>query len=334
MTLLFIGYHSPYFPTITEYIEKAIEKQGVSIHSVDDRRHVIPGPFRSAFPLLDRLDRHMINFRLVQIGRRLKPDIALISGGFRILPDTIRKLKRSGTITALWTTDAPIQFRPILESAKAYDHVFCQGTEAITLLSPLGVDAKWLPMACDPDHHYPVTLSASERRFYATELAFVGSYYPNRAELLERLTDFNLGVWGPGWHQLTAASPLNACIRGAHTPPDVWRRIYSGSQIVLAVHYRDPDNRVPVYQASPRIFEAMACGATVLSDDQRDVFDLFEADRDLIRFSHADELAEKANYYLNDPAACRRIARNGRATVLERHTYAHRIQTLLAMVTS
>lgn len=333
MTFLFIGYHNPHFPTITEYIEKAIEKEGVFMYSEDDRRHLIPGRFRSAFPLLHRMDLCMINSRILRIARRLKPDVVLISGGLRILPDTIRKLKKFGAITVLWTTDPPLRFQPILESAKEYDHVFCQGTEAIELLSQLGIKAKWLPMACDPDQHYPVTLSPSERRLYATDLAFVGSYYPNRAELLETLTDFNLAIWGPGWHQLSPSSPLNAFIRGAHTPPDVWRRIYSGSRIVLAMHYRDPANRIPVYQASPRIFEAMACGAAVLSDDQRDVFNLFEADRDIIRFRNAGDLVEKVNNYLNDPAARGRIAQNGRATVLDRHTYTHRIRKLLTTVT-
>ena len=119
--------------------------------------------------------------------------------------------------------------------------------------------------------------------------------------------------------------------RGAHTSPGQWRKIYSASRIVLTPHYQDPSGRYPVYQASPRVFEAMACGAFVLCDRQRDVLVLFRDGEHLACFSDGDDLAAKVRYYLEHPGERHAIARRGREEVLSRHTYVHRLRELLAV---
>jgi len=219
--------------------------------------------------------------------------------------------------------------------AAYYDHIFCQGTEAIELLEQAGIKgAHWLPMACDPKYHRPVTVPESERIRYAHDLAFVGSYYPNRATLLETIAHLDLAIWGPGWDLLDPTSPLQRCIQGLHTVPSEWLKIYSYAKIILAPHYQDPQNRFPTYQASPRIFEALACGAFVLSDNQRDVFALFNDGEHLTQFSSPGELIEKVNYYLNHPEERRAIAEKGRKEVLKKHTYTNRIGELLSVILS
>jgi len=149
-------------------------------------------------------------------------------------------------------------------------------------------------MACDPLYHHPVTVPDPERTRYAHDIAFVGSYYPNRADLFATIAHLDLAIWGPGWNIPKRSSPLKRCIQGLHTLPSEWLKIYSSAHIVLASHYQDPERRFPVYQASPRIFEALACGAFVLSDDQRDVFSLFNDGEHLARFSNTGELVEKS----------------------------------------
>ena len=163
------------------------------------------------------------------------------------------------------------------------------------------------------------------------DVVFVGSHYPVREQLFAGLAGSDFAFWGPGWEKLPKASPLRMHWQGAHTAPPVWIKIYGASRIVLAVHYRDPAGRFPVYQASPRVFEAMACGAFVLSDRQRDVLGLFREGEHLACFDDAAELAEKVRYYLDNPDERERIARQGMEAVLRDHTYANRLETLLAV---
>jgi spore maturation protein CgeB len=333
MKILFSGYHNPHFMTITEYMEGAIRALGHDLIVFDDRQHIIPGRMRQRIQWLQQYDLRHINKKIASLALERKPDIAIITGGHRITNQSVQALKNNGICTVLWTIDPPFNFQPIIDIAPLYDHIFCQGTEAVELLNCAGIaGAQWLPVACDQSVHNPVKLSPKEKKHYDNDVVFVGSYYPNRAELLERLVDFGLGIWGPGWEKLDGRSKLRGCIKGAHTPPSEWSKIYSASKIVLATHYRDPEVKFPVYQASPRIFEALACRAFVISDDQRDVFSLFKAEEHLSRFNDADELIEKIRYYLARPLEREEIAYQGRREVLSKHTYVNRIQKLLSIV--
>jgi spore maturation protein CgeB len=333
MKVLFSSYHNPNFMTITEYIERAIKKLGHDLIIFEDRQHIIPGRARRRLKWLHQIDLQHINTKLISLALKTKPDIVIITGGHRIVSKALKTLKANGICLVLWTIDAPLNFQPIIDVAPFYYHIFCQGTEAIELLDRAGIKGThWLSVACDPNEHRPVELSAEEIEHYGNDIVFVGSYYPNRAELFENLSGFDFGIWGPGWKKLEPESNLREHIRGTHTRPSDWLKIYSASKIVLATHYQDPKNRFPVYQASPRIFEALACGAFVISDNQRDVFSLFKDGEHLVRFNTPDDLIEKIQYYLDHPLEREKIARQGREEVLNNHTYVHRIEKLLSFV--
>jgi spore maturation protein CgeB len=335
MKILFSSHHNPHFFTITEYLERAIRALGHELLAFEDRQHIIPGRIRNLFPFLNRLDLRIINHRMLSMAEEAKPDIAIITGGHRISAETIHRLKARGVLCVLWTIDPPLYFRPILDVAPFYNHVFCQGTEAVELFNKAGIKgAQWLPMACDPDYHYPVECTSEEKKKYGSDIVFVGSYYPERAALFEGMVDLDITIWGPGWESVPQSSPLKGKIRGKHTTPDEWLKIYNASKIVLATHYQDPLNRFPVYQASPRIFEALGCGAFVICDRQRDVFSLFKDKEHVIGFDDTSDLIDKIKYYLDHPAERVVIAKKGREEVLVKHTYFHRIKALLSVIGS
>lgn len=330
MKILVSGYHNPNFLTITEYIEGAMRELGHRVYVFDDRNHLFPKRLRRQVPLLDRISIQLINFSFMKTISRHKSDVAIVTGGNRILGNTILKL-RGNTTSILWTTDAPVDFKNISLSAKAYDYVFCQGTEAVELLAQQGVEANWLPMACDPIFHHPIKLTSKEQRQYGNDIVFVGSYYRSRYELFKKLSDFDFGIWGPGWNKLESTE-LRPHLKGEHTRPSEWAEIYSASKIVLAPHYQDQGNRYPVFQASPRIFEAMACGAFVISDYQKDVFSLFKDGKHLVGFKTETELIDKINYYLEHSDERKKIAEQGRIEVLKNHKYVDRVEKLLSFV--
>jgi spore maturation protein CgeB len=330
MRILLSGYHNPHYWTVTEYIERAIGALGHELAVFDDGTRCIPGRLRDRSRWMERVDRAWLNRRLQAFSRQIRPDVLLVLGGELIEPETVRLSRAEGAAAILWTIDAPWNFEPILRAAPVYDHVFCQGTEAIELLRESGIgEARWLPMACDPECHHCHGRTGEENRRQGHDVVFVGSHYPVREQLLAGLAGSDFAFWGPGWEKLPKASPLRMHWKGAHTAPPVWIKIYGASRIVLAVHYRDPAGRFPVYQASPRVFEAMACGAFVLSDRQRDVLGLFREDEHLACFDDAAELAEKVRYYLDNPDERERIARQGMDAVLRDHTYMNRLETLL-----
>lgn len=330
MRILISGHHNPHFLTVTEYIERAARTLGHRVIVFEDRRHLFPGRLRRRWPLLQSLSVAAINRRLLRLAERSRPELILVIGGHRITRRALAPLSRRGIPTVLWTTDAPKASDILPHTAREYRAVFCQGTEAVEILRAAGVSgARWLPMACDPDIHRPVVMDAEERRCFGSPVVFVGSYYPARAEILRRVAHLGLSLWGPGWEALAAGDPLRACVRGAGIGPETWVRIYAAARVVLSIHYRSDDARLPVYQASPRVFEAMACGAFVLTDRQRDVLALFKDGEHLAVFSDSADLERRLREFLDNTATRRRIAAAGRREVLRRHTYVHRIAELL-----
>jgi spore maturation protein CgeB len=336
--VLFSSYRNPSFITITEYIEKAFKEQGCQTIFFNNRSFIIPGRIRKKISYFDKVDLRRINRGLIATITSSKPDLFVEAGGYRIWPETIDRIKDFGVKTILWTIDPPRNFDSIIKAAPHYDFVFTGGSEAYDILKGIGAkNLSFLPFACDPDFHNPQRLTVEEKRLYDCDIAFVGSVhpelYPFRVRILEAISDFDLGVWGPGAESISSSSPLKKRIRGDKTTPNVWTKIYSQAKIVLCMHYKDPEGKIPCHQASPRVYETMASGAFLMVDAQRDVINLFNPGVELVVFEDIEDLYDKIHYYLKHQNEREAIAHKGRETVLNKHTYPHRLEKMLSIVT-
>jgi len=331
MKTLFCSFHNPSFWTITEYTERAIMKLGHELIPFDDREFIIPGRVRQRVGLLHKWDLKRLNRKLVSLASLVKPELCLVAGGNRILPETLRILKSQAIKTVLWTVDAPRKFRPILEAAPFYDHIFCGGTEAQELLARAGFrKTHWLPFACDPDIHKPVETSPQEKTEWGSDVAFIGSFYPNRAQILEKIADFDLRVWGPGWKKLPRGSALKKRTTAQKLKPGEWIKILSSSAINLAIHFQD--GKTPCYQASPRVYEALACRSFLLVDEQRDVKSLFQDGKHLALFKDSEDLPKKIDYYLNHAEERKKMAAQGYEEVIHKHAYMNRMEKMFSII--
>ncbi len=328
MKVLLVGYHNPHFVNTIVLREKAVGYLGHEAIFFDDARYIIPGRIRSKFPVLQQWDLAQLNHSLVKMAQEQKPDCCLVVGGQNIWPQTVSNIKEMGIPIALWTTDVPVDFKNILDSASVYDHLFCAGTEALDIFQARGFkNVSWVPFGCDPHFHQRLSLSESERKQYSKDIVFVGSYYPNRASLLESIADLDLGVWGPYWQKLAADSPLKDKAVSIKMNYDQWVRIFNGSKINIVIHYQD--GKTPCHQASPKLFEAMACGSFVLTDRQKDVQALFKDKEHLVFFDGPEDLRSKIKYYLDHEDERKRIADAGYAEVSAKHRYQDRLKKIL-----
>jgi spore maturation protein CgeB len=103
---------------------------------------------------------------------------------------------------------------------------------------------------------------------------------------------------------------------------------YSRSALSLHVPRRQYTNGLSGIPTI-RVFEALACGATLISAPWSDVEQLFRPGEDFIVVNSGSEMKTKIQRLLRDDSARRQIGANGRATILERHTCAHRAQQLV-----
>jgi spore maturation protein CgeB len=95
--------------------------------------------------------------------------------------------------------------------------------------------------------------------------------------------------------------------------------------------------RRPYAKALPGIptirpFEALACGIPLVSAPWDDAEGLFTPGADYLVARSGREVERHVRDVLDDPALARSLSRRGRRTILARHTCAHRVDELLAVL--
>lgn len=193
--------------------------------------------------------------------------------------------------------------------ARPYAFVFAAQREFAAHFADAGcADSHWLPLACDPDVHRPIEC----RKDY--DVSFVGStdrrVHAQRVDRLERLAAKHSVLVDTA---LDAESMSRAVCRG---------RLAFNSSVAQDVNMR--------------VFEAMAMGVPLLTNrdaDANGLLDLFREGEHLIAYDDSD-LETRAQYNLAHAEWRQRIGDAGRREVLERHTYAHRVDLLLDIISA
>jgi spore maturation protein CgeB len=80
-----------------------------------------------------------------------------------------------------------------------------------------------------------------------------------------------------------------------------------------------------------RVFEALACGIPLVSAPWQDTEHLFAAGSDFLIASDGAQMRTRLRDLLHDPQLAAGIARQGRETILRRHTCRHRVDQLIAI---
>jgi glycosyltransferase involved in cell wall biosynthesis len=201
-----------------------------------------------------------------------------------------------------------------------YDQAFVASDRfAASMATRTSVPVAPLHQATDPERFYP---DATGPRH---DLLFVANYRPNRP-VVEWLipTDRDLAIYGKGWDEHGLEPRYH---RGPHIANADLRRYYSSASIVLNDTWEDM--RAAGF-ISNRIYDALACGAFVLSDAVDGLVEEFDGGVAI----YEDELDLRAavERYLEEGTSRREIAERGRAAVLARHTFGQRAAAILEVL--
>ncbi len=329
MKVLFVGHRNPDFPTVTEYFERAFQALGHEVCFIEYRDYLLPSRIVRSSPLAQRFEGRKLGRRFLRAARRFRPDLIFVNYGEYLPVEAVAQARsETGAFTVLWFTDFPgdaFYRHRALQVSPRYDLVTAQSTDWLTVLErKLGIDAFWLPVAADPSFHYPVEVPQTE------EIWFIGSWNPRREDLLSALRDYPLTIAGPGWEQ--AGTMADVTILPGGQSPELQRQVYSSAAISISIHLAEPWEEVIRTQASPRVFEIVACQGFMLSDRTQDLGELFTEGAHYAGFDNAEEIREKVEYYLKHPPERQKIASNGYDHLLRHHTYEHRIRGLLEYI--
>jgi spore maturation protein CgeB len=263
-------------------------------------------------------------------------------------PEAIREIGRLGITTLNWYCNASFQFHNVAEIAPAFHHCLVPEKFRLGDYRQVGAHPIYCQEAANPNVYRPHDLP---REF---DVTFVGQSYGNRPVCLRRLIDAGIDarVWGPGWqlpptpawrrvgrsikHRLLGrplAVPPNLC--GPPLSDDELVRMYSRSKISLGfttVAEQPRDGSPAIKQVRLRDFEATMSGAFYLVERFDELAEFFEPDREIVFFRDAEELVDKARYYLAHDTERERIRQAGLKRARAEHTWQRRFQTVFDQI--
>ncbi len=280
---------------------------GCDVRRCEDRRRGWNAIFRR--PLAVRLAAQL---------RREPADVVLVFKGTRLAPADVGQLRRQfGGRWVNWFPDDPHALDVSVVLSPAYDIFFTHDSSSLTRHRAAGARAHYLAFGCDPDYLRPLPPEAR----WTTPLVFVGSRDDVREPILGALADLGLAAWGPGWP------------RGPLYGKDFVKAL-SGATLGVNVHQQFGEGGDPARYgtgANMRVFELASVGTAQLSDAKSDIARHLRPDREIVLYTSAAELRDRARVLLADDALRRDLAARARERALREHTWRHRMEELLSV---
>ncbi|MEA2893386.1 MAG: hypothetical protein QOI05_4179 [Bradyrhizobium sp.] len=253
--------------------------------------------------------------QLPQKVESLRPDLLFVVHGRRFVQRWGERFAKFRS--AVWLLDEPYEVDDTAAWSKRFDVVFVN--DAATLRRH--GNAHELPVAYAPALHHASGATGPVHR-----VGFIGGGNPARESLLGGLAGRGLldYVVGGPWRD----ARLSALCLAGNVPAERTAALYRDTAIVVNV-FRDRHhfNRegVDARAMNPRICEALACGALVISEPRDDLARLAP---ELPTFRSEAEAAALIDSFLANPSERQRIQRACRARLADA-TYAERLRSVM-----
>jgi hypothetical protein len=246
------------------------------------------------------------------------PDLLFVVHG-RKFSQRFPNLKGFGVQTAVWLLDEPYEVDDCATYSHRFDHVFVNDPSTLDRHP----NASYLPVCYDPHVHKPGEFPRIRK------VGFIGGANGPRNRYLSALASAGVldYVVGGEWDD----PAVRAVCLGNNIRPAATAALYGVTRIVLNVfreqHHYNREG-IAATALNPRVYEALACGALVISEWRPEIDTLVP---ELPTFRTESECLALVNYLLTFPDKSEAI-RQACAWRLATHTYAARLQAVLATV--
>ncbi len=297
---------------------------------------VLPGRLGIRGPL----DRATVRIRADFVDRVCAhdADLILFIRPDLMLPEDLHRIRatRPRARLACWLMD-PIGRLPGVEALlPEFDAVFLYDAADLQAVRRINPETHLLVLAFDPADYQPAVAAVEDRGAGS----FIGSPRPARLRLLERLVGargltpemvrFVVGHWRLvpviGRRRLNRRSwlfrdgYLDLETLGHQAAGEVHHR----STVVLNIH--QPGT---VSGFNMRVFEAAGAGAAQVVERLPGLEDQLREGEEVACYGDADEFVAQVRHLIEHPDEAREMGRRAGAAAAKRHTYGHRIRTIL-----
>lgn len=247
----------------------------------------------------------------------------------RVQADTIHRLRGSSPdlrVVYWWgdiITDQAT--RRLAEAVEFSDRILISYRGAYDKLRAVhGEKITYFPFGVSPRYHQVEDLSWRDRRRYTADVAFVGTCYPERCELVHYLNarlENPVRVWGRGWRQCRGVR--------AHGPLPLADalKVHACSRISLNLHHRGTDNG-----CNMKFYEIPAAGGFQICDWQA-VMEETAVGIQTVSCRSAAEFADRIAHYLACPQERQHLGEQTSAMAYAHETYLDRFRKLMEDLT-
>ena len=219
----------------------------------------------------------------------------------------------------MWNISHPADV--MLEEYNLYQYVFFASNRMKEEIGPkIRPDSGVLMQCTDPE-----IMSSEESPDKKYELLFVGNSRHVYRRILKDLlpTEFHLTVYGRHWEEY----PVQDYVVKDYIDNNKVGQAYHDARILLNDHWED---MIQYGIISNRVFDALAAGAFVISDDMPELKEVFQGA--VVTYQDRDDLNEKIAYYLEHEEERNEKAALGHEIVLKHHTFADRVEQILDVI--
>jgi spore maturation protein CgeB len=266
-----------------------------------------------------------VRVRVLEAIQSEESDLVWVDGGDVICPELVRDLKHQARSIINYNIDDPYgsrdsnKWRLYLRSVPFYDLVAVVRDCNIAEASKAGArDVMRVRMSSDEVAHSPRHILSSEQARWKSEVAFVGTWMPERGPFLARLVELGvpLTIWGDRWPKAKEWPILRPYWRGpALQDDDDYAMAVQCAKVCIGLLSKGNRDL-----STTRSFEIPQLGGVLCAERTSEHLALYKEDVEAVFWSDAEECAEKCQWLLGQEELRSQMARNGQLRAARNET--------------
>jgi len=271
-------------------------------------------------------NRSSMNNLLVKKYNEVKPDVFFMLKSEGIYSTTIDKFDCK---KVYWHPDVRKVVQSwVVDKAERCDNFFTMSKGSVEGYKDKGVNVNYLPEACDPNYHYHIPENELSD-YYKSPVKFIGTVRHERINMLQRLAWMHIPfrIWGNFNNELIKYPE----ILKNHTRSNLYREMhsYAASHGINVTWDWCPEVELSY---SARIYRVMASKGLYLCRYVEGMEKVFKRGVHLDWFHTLDEMADKIKGYLENPSKMKLIGDAAQKEVYSKHTFDHRVDEMLKVM--
>ncbi len=215
--------------------------------------------------------------------------------------------------TIIWLCDDDVRYEEYKELVLLFNKVVTTIGHRHEQRKKLGIDSYYSQFLANTSLFRPLGLAKKY------DAVFIGQKFGNRPELVEHLRSHGIDVqtWGPFWRSDSRLSQMEMI------------EVINRARIMLNFSSSSKDATKKFIKG--RVFEIIACGSFLLTEECDDLDTYLVDGKDLVTFKDKDDMLRKAKQYLADEKARETIAARGAKTVRDKYSFQKEFAKILGV---